>query len=111
VTNRLIAGERLIDLIPQGLEVRELLRCHEFFKYGDFCAYLGIVCVGINRFEAASSSQLVQPARLELALLDPQVGSKVRIIAANRLDEVLCMLSMDKGVDGVAEQRGRRKKV
>jgi hypothetical protein len=37
----------------------------------------------------------VQPTRLELALLDPQVARKLGIVAANHLDEPLGVVAAD----------------
>ena len=42
---------------------------------------------------------LVQPARLELALLDPQVARELGIVAANLLDEALCVLAPDERLE------------
>ena len=39
---------------------------------------------------------LVQPARLELALLDPQLSRHVGIVAAHLLDEPLGVLAADE---------------
>ena len=44
---------------------------------------------------------LVQPARLELALLDPQIGRKLGIVAANVLDEPLRVLRPDEHLERV----------
>ncbi len=45
---------------------------------------------------------LVPPARLELALLDPQVARELGIVDPNLLDEALGVLAADERVDGVA---------
>jgi hypothetical protein len=53
----------------------------------------------------------VQPYRLELALLDPQVARERWIVAAHLVDEPLCVLAPDERLDGVSEWevgRGRR---
>ena len=44
-----------------------------------------------------------QPARLKLALLDPQVGRELGIVASDLLDEALRFLAADKRLDGLTE--------
>jgi hypothetical protein len=46
--------------------------------------------------------ELVQPARLKLALLDPQVSRKVGIVAAHLLDEALRVFAAHEYVERVA---------
>ena len=48
--------------------------------------------------------RLVQPARLELALLDPQLRRHLVIVAAHLLDEPLGVLEADERLDRVAER-------
>src|SRR4249919_2176860 len=45
---------------------------------------------------------LVQPARLQLALLDPQVACELGIVAAHLLDEAFGVLAADEHVGGFA---------
>ena len=45
---------------------------------------------------ALRTEYLVQPARLELALLDPQLRRHLRIVAAHLLDELLRILATDE---------------
>ena len=47
---------------------------------------------------------LVQPARLELALLDPQLRRDLRVVAPHLLDEVLCVLAADEHLELDAER-------
>ena len=47
------------------------------------------------------------PARLELALLDPQVAGEIGVGAAHHLgDEPLCILAPHERLDGVAKRAG-----
>jgi Domain of unknown function (DUF1918) len=48
--------------------------------------------------------RLVHPARVQLALLDPQLRCHLGIVASNLLDEALRVLAADEGLDGVAER-------
>ena len=52
----------------------------------------------------ATQLALVQPATLQLALLDPQVAREVAIAAAYLLDEALGIFTSDEHLDGVAER-------
>ena len=47
---------------------------------------------------------LVQPARLELSLLDPQLRRELGIVAAYLLDEALGVLAADERLDRVTER-------
>jgi hypothetical protein len=53
----------------------------------------------LNRQVASRAS--VQPARLQLPLLDPQVARELGIISAYLLDEALGILAAKEGLDGV----------
>ena len=52
----------------------------------------------------ARSPNLVRPARLKLALLNPQALRKVGIVAAHLLDEPLRVLAPDERLDSVPER-------
>ena len=54
---------------------------------------------------------LVQPAPLQLALLDPQVAREVGIVAANLLDEPLCVLAPDEHTPRARHRAGSRARV
>jgi hypothetical protein len=51
---------------------------------------------------------LAQPARLQLALLDPQVARDRRIVAAHLLDAALGVLAADERLDGITEREVER---
>ena len=51
----------------------------------------------------SSRPELVQPARLKLALLDPQLRRDPRIVAAHLLDEPLRVLAPDEHLECVTE--------
>ena len=54
--------------------------------------------LAVIRFEL-----LVQPARLELSLLDPQVLRELGIVITHLFDEALGVLAADERLDGVAQ--------
>jgi hypothetical protein len=47
-------------------------------------------------------SELVQAARLELALLDSQVAREFRLVASHFLDEAIGVLASDEDVEDVS---------
>jgi hypothetical protein len=53
---------------------------------------------------ARPSLHLVQPARLELPLLDPQVARELGIVAMDLFDETLGILAAQEDVDRLAER-------
>jgi hypothetical protein len=60
----------------------------------------------VNIATNCTADDLVQPARLELPLLDPQVAGELGLVVSHLLDEPLRVLAADERLDGVAE-RGR----
>ena len=64
-----------------------------------------------NAALGAGSSYLVQPARLELALLDPELRRDLRIVAAHLLDEALGVLAPDEHLELDAEREVGREGV
>ena len=56
----------------------------------------------LNRQVASRAS--VQPARLQLPLLDPQVAREPGIVALHLRDEALGVLAPDERLDGIAER-------
>jgi hypothetical protein len=66
---------------------------------------------GGSLWHAFKSERQVQRARLEVALLDPQVARDVGIVSANLLDEALGVLATDEHLDGVAQRAGWRERV
>jgi hypothetical protein len=59
----------------------------------------------------AYDRELVQPARLPLALLDPQVTREVGIVAGHLLDQALRVPAADECLDGVAQRSRRRGRI
>ena len=55
----------------------------------------------------ARPSLSVQPARLELALLDPQVPRQLWVVSAHFCDKTLGVLATNERLDGVAERMVR----
>src|SRR5438067_651687 len=57
------------------------------------------------------SGRLVRSARLQIALLDPQMRREFRLVPPHVLDETLRVVASDEDVDGIAEREGRRERV
>ena len=51
-----------------------------------------------------AATQSVQPARLELPLLDPKGTRELGLVAAYLLEEALCVLAADERLYGVTER-------
>jgi hypothetical protein len=59
---------------------------------------------GDHKSPLSSFLDLVQPARLELALVDPQVRRELGIVATHLIDETLGVLAAAERLDGVTER-------